>query len=50
MPWSFSQADQYLRDGFSVMITNKKTKGYMVADLGSKAQSLDESFLPTIAQ
>jgi hypothetical protein len=50
VPWTFPQADQYMRDGFSVMITNKKTKGYMVVDLGSKAQGFDEAFLPTVAQ
>ena len=48
VPWSFASGDQYLRDGFSVLITNKKTQGYMVADIGARALGADEAFQPTV--
>jgi hypothetical protein len=31
------------------MITNKKTQGYMVVDIGKRALGFDEAFVPTIA-
>jgi hypothetical protein len=32
------------------MITNKKTQGYLVVDLGSRALGFDEAYVPTVAQ
>lgn len=32
------------------MITNKKTQGYMVVDIGTKALGIDEAYIPTIAK
>lgn len=34
-----------LRYGFNVLITNKKTQGYLVADIGSKTMNLEESYM-----
>lgn len=50
VPWSFAGKDQYLRDGYSVVITNKKTHGYLVVDAGKRALGVDEAFVPTVAQ
>lgn len=33
-----------MRYGFSVLITNKKTQGYMVADLGTRTISQEECY------
>ena len=48
VPWSYPAKDQYMRDGFSVLITNKKTQGYMAIDIGTKALGIDEAYVPTI--
>jgi len=48
VPWSFASGDQYLRDGFSVIISNKKTKGYMVTDIGTRSLGPDEAYIPTV--
>ena len=33
-----------------MLITNKKTMGYLVADIGTKTLGSDESYLPTTTQ
>eukprot|EP00347_Sterkiella_histriomuscorum_P021558 403333558 len=43
VPWSHSR-DGFLKSGFQVLITNKKTQGYMVADIGTRTASLEESY------
>ena len=48
MPWTHAADDQYLRDGYSVLVTNKKTQGYMVADVGTRTLAIDEAYMPTI--
>lgn len=37
-----------MRDGFSVLITNKKTQGYLVVDLGKRALGVDEAYVPSV--
>lgn len=46
VPWSFSR-DGLLRTGDSVMIMNKKTKGFLVTDIGDRASGLDETYMVT---
>ena len=49
VPWTFApKEDQLLRDGFSLLITNKKTQGYLVVDLGKRALGLDEAYVPSV--
>ena len=48
VPWTFAAGDNYLRNGYSVLITNKKLQGYMVADLSTKALGIDEAYVPTV--
>ncbi len=36
-----------MRDGYQVLITNKKVQGYLVADLSTKALGVDEAYTPT---
>jgi hypothetical protein len=36
-----------LRYGFSVLITNKKTRGYLVADIGARTNGLEEAYVAT---
>lgn len=31
-----------------MLITNKKTQGYMVVDIGTKALGVDEAYIPTV--
>lgn len=50
VPWTFAGKDQYLRDGYSVMISNKKIQGYMVADLSTKALGVEEGYVPAVTQ
>jgi len=49
VPWSYS-TDGYLRYGFQVLITNKKTMGYMVTDIGNKTLTSEESYMVTTTQ
>jgi hypothetical protein len=46
VPWSYSR-DGMLRYGDSLMLTNKKTRGNLVADIGDKVTSLDEAYMAT---
>lgn len=48
VPWSFASGDQFLRDGFSVILSNKKTQGYLVTDIGTRALGPDEAYIPTV--
>jgi hypothetical protein len=48
VPWTHAGQDQYLRDGYSVLITNKKTHGYVVADIGKRTLAIEEAFMPTV--
>jgi hypothetical protein len=48
VPWTFAARDNYLRNGYQVLITNKKLQGYMVADLSTKAHGVDEAYVPTV--
>ena len=48
VPWSFAGGEQYLRSGYSVIISNKKTQGYLVVDMGTKALGVDEAYIPTV--
>lgn len=45
--WTYASKDQSLRDGYHVIITNKKVQGYVVADLSTKALGIDEAYIPT---
>jgi hypothetical protein len=36
-----------LRNGSFVLITNKKTRGYLVGDIATKTLGLDEAYQPT---
>lgn len=47
VPWTHAGKDQCLRNGYQVLITNKKVQGYMVADLSTKALGIDEAYIPT---
>jgi hypothetical protein len=47
VPWTYAGKDNYLRDGYQVLITNKKVQGYLVADLSTKALGIDEAYVPT---
>ena len=46
VPWSYSR-DGLLRSGDQVLITNKKTQGYLVVDISTKTITLEESYLVT---
>jgi len=48
VPWTFAAGDNFLRNGYSVLITNKKLQGYLVGDLSTKALGVDEAFIPTV--
>ena len=37
-----------MHDGYSVLITNKKTQGYLVVDLGTRTLGIEEAFMPTV--
>jgi len=43
VPWSFS-TDGLLRSGDSILIFNKKTNGYLVMDIGTRASGIEESY------
>lgn len=45
--WTYANKDQSLRDGYHVIITNKKVQSYVVADLSTKALGIDEAYIPT---
>jgi hypothetical protein len=46
VPWSYSK-DGLVRSGDAILITNKKTQGYLVTDIGDKTANLDEAFMVT---
>ena len=46
VPWSYSR-DGRLRYGDSLMLTNKKTRGNLVIDIGDKVTGLDEAYMAT---
>ena len=46
VPWSYSK-DGLLRSGDQVLITNKKTQGYLVVDISTKTITQEESYLVT---